>query len=143
MLQLLQTFSLSDILIFAVLFVLALKGSVEFMDWLSDRGFKFFKRRYQRPRQIEQSIKKMEKTIQALCIKVDLLTQSDKDAIKAYITKEHHYFVYQKGWIDDYSMDCIQRRYVHYNKEGGNSFIDALMQDLRDLPTVQRKTFNE
>lgn len=50
MLQLLQTFSLSDILIFAVLFVLALKGSVEFMDWLSDRGFKFFKRRYQRPR---------------------------------------------------------------------------------------------
>ena len=136
MLELLQTFSLSDILIFAVLFILALKGSVEFMDWLSDRGFKFFKRRYQRPRQIEQSIKKMERTIELLCKKVDLLTQSDKDAIKAYITKEHHYFVYQKGWIDDYSLDCIERRFTHYNEQGGNSFIDDVEKEIRKWVVV-------
>ena len=42
---------------------------------------------------------------------------SDKDAIKAFITREHHYFCYQKKWIDDYSLDCIEKRYEHYKEE--------------------------
>jgi hypothetical protein len=39
------------------------------------------------------------------------LTKSDRDAIKAYITKEHHHFCYEAGWIDDYNLDCIERRF--------------------------------
>ena len=65
---------------------------------------------------------------------IETLIESDKDDIKAYITKEHHYFVYQKGWIDDYSLDCIERRYDHYVAEGGNSFIKGLMEEIRNLP---------
>ena len=72
---------------------------------------------------------KIEKIIDA----IELLTQSDKDDIKAWITEKHHYFCYEKGQIDDYSLDCIEKRYSHYKDEGGNSFIDDLMNDLRSL----------
>ena len=64
----------------------------------------------------------------------DLLVESDKDDIKAFITREYHYFCEQKGWIDDYSMDCIERRYNHYLEERGNSFIAQLMEAIRALP---------
>lgn len=81
----------------------------------------------------------MEESIDKLSKKVDILMKSDRDAIKAFITREHHYFVYQRGWIDDYSLDCIERRYTHYNEQGGNSFIQTLMTDLRNLPKQEPK----
>lgn len=56
-----------------------------------------------------------------------MLIDSDRDDIKSYITREHHYFCYQKGWIDDFSLDCCERRYKHYSDEGGNSFIGQFM----------------
>ena len=70
---------------------------------------------------------------------VDILKNSDKDDIKAFITREHHYFCYQKGWIDDFSMDCIEKRYTHYIEEDGNSFVLDLMTELRALPKQEPK----
>ena len=63
-----------------------------------------------------------------------MLIDSDKDAIKSYITQKHHFFCYEQGWIDDFSLDCIERRYQHYKEEGGNTFIDGFMGQLRQLP---------
>lgn len=63
-----------------------------------------------------------------------MLIDSDKDDIKSYITREHHYFCYQIGWIDDFSLDCLEKRYRHYADEGGNSFIEGFMDELRALP---------
>ena len=77
--------------------------------------------------------------IKTLSAKVDMLTASDKDAIKAFITREHHYFCYQKGWIDDYSLDCLERRYQHYVEEEGNSFVGQLMEEIRALPRQEPK----
>ena len=65
---------------------------------------------------------------------IHLLISSDRDDIKAFITKEHHYFCYDKGWIDDYSLDCLEHRFQHYQEEEGNSFIEGLMKELRALP---------
>lgn len=73
-------------------------------------------------------------TINKLNKSIELLTASDKDDIKAYITREHHYFCYKIGYIDDYNLDCIEKRYSHYKDEGGNSFISTLMEELRALP---------
>ena len=65
---------------------------------------------------------------------MDTLTESDKDDIKAFITREYHYFVEQIGWIDDYSMDCLEKRYAHYVAYRGNTFVGELMKALRALP---------
>lgn len=67
---------------------------------------------------------------------VHILIESDKDDIKAWITQQHHYFCYQLGHIDDFSLDCIEKRYDHYKEENGNSFVSDLMNDIRALPRV-------
>lgn len=85
-------------------------------------------------KQQELEIKDLKSSIQQINKLIRLLIESDKDDIKAFITRQHHYFVYQKGWIDDYSLDCIEQRYSHYENQGGNSFIASLMKELRALP---------
>ena len=66
--------------------------------------------------------------------KMDLLIESDKDDIKAWITEKHHFYCYQQKYIDDYTLDCLEKRFTRYEAEGGNSFIHNLMDDLRELP---------
>lgn len=134
MIELLQNYSLSNIFIFIVLLILALKGGISFLDWFTERGNRFFNKTYQKPKELEQTVKELIKDVQNLNQKVDLLIQSDKDSIKSFITKQHHHFCYQVQSIDDQTLDCIQKRYTHYKEEGGNSYIHHLMQELRELP---------
>lgn len=140
MIQLLKNFSWEQIILFAVLLALAIKGCVSFFDWVSERNKKVHKQ-YQKPiefqnnlQEHDEQIAKIQEQIQSLTDMVNLLIESDRDDIKAFITREYHYFCYQKGWIDDYSLDCIEKRYTHYQAEGGNSFVSTMMEDLRDLP---------
>ncbi len=84
--------------------------------------------------QLREHQKHNDEALQDLSKKIDMLIESDKDDIKAYITKEHHKFCYEKKWIDDFSLDCLERRYKHYEDEGGNSFIGGFMNELRALP---------
>jgi len=81
-----------------------------------------------------EEVDKMRDLMDFLSDKIEILIDSDKDSIKAYLTDKHHYYYYDKGWIDDYNLDCIERRYIHYKKSGGNSFIDQIMNELRQLP---------
>ena len=153
MIELLQRFSLSNIIIFAVLLALAIKSLVSFFDWAYQRLKKVFdkqhdsltdkeklEQRLQKGSQImgtlQQNQKETDKILQTLSEKMDMLVESDKDSIKTFITREHHYFCYKIGWIDDFSLDCIERRYQHYKDEGGNSFISHFMDDLRELPKM-------
>ena len=63
-----------------------------------------------------------------------LLTESDRDDIKGWIVNQYHHFCENQKWIDDFSMDVLEKRYSHYKKEGGNSYIAELMDQLRALP---------
>lgn len=80
----------------------------------------------------QELIDKMEETKKTMSI----LLASDKDDIKSWITEKHHYFCYEKKVIDDYSLDCIEKRYQHYVDEGGNSYVATLMREIRALPKV-------
>jgi hypothetical protein len=63
-----------------------------------------------------------------------LLTNSDRDDIKSWIVQQYHYFYETKKWIDDFSMDSLEKRYACYQKEGGNSYITDLVEQIRTLP---------
>ena len=65
---------------------------------------------------------------------IEMLIESDKEDIKAFITLQHHKFVYEQEWIDDYSMECLEKRFAIYEREHGNSFVLGLMNELRALP---------
>ena len=151
--DLLQNYSLSDILIFIIFLALAIKDIVSFFDWVSDRSKKEFnkehfkvnekedlERRLQKGSEtmelLTENQEKTDEALKELSAKIDMLIESDRDDIKAYITREHHYFCYEKKWIDDFSLDCIEKRHKHYQDEGGNSFIQGLMDELKNLPKV-------
>ena len=146
--DLVGTYSAQEILLFLVTFALAIKGFVSFWDWGYARLKQVFKKESDQEQEIDSIQKQFDEhlesykimqdsqneTLKQLTEKINLLIDSDKDSIKSFITEKHHQFCYEQRWIDDYSMDCIERRYRHYKDEGGNSFIHDLMEELRDLP---------
>lgn len=138
--KLLTGYSISEMLTFIVILALALKGVITFWDWSVDRLRKLFHKETEQESdrdKINQMAERQEKLfndVQELSKKITILVDSDKDDIKAFITDKHHYFCYEKKWIDDYSLDCIEKRYDHYRDEGGNSFIATLMEELKALP---------
>lgn len=149
--QLIESFSIYEILLFAIILALACKGLIEFYDWARKRLKKVFDKEYNRKDKDEdiqerfdkdeERIKKLEdnqakiiNSLDMLELKVDMLIDSDKDAIKSFLTHEHHYYCYIQGWIDDYSLDCCEKRYTHYINEHGNSFIERFMEEIRALP---------
>lgn len=162
MVELLSKYSVNEILIFMVLLAVAFKTVSSFLDWarekrraltikemkpeeLSKSIEKEIQRREEQLQELEakrakdnaelrEQISEVAKHVNNVTTKIDLLIDSDKDDIKAFITREYHYFCEQKGWIDDYSLDCIEKRYGHYVEEKGNSFISGLMEKIRNLP---------
>lgn len=87
---------------------------------------------------LNQEIKELKQSMDANFAKqqiiLNLLVESDKDDIKSWIVQQYHYFVEDKQWIDDFSLDTIEKRYAHYVDEGGNTYIAGLMSDIRSLP---------
>lgn len=169
MLNLLAAYSLTDIIIFIVMLAIAFKSVVSFCEWMKGWLQKKFGRKTEIEIQKElhdkvqeeveeeleeearnnilqgrlllgeKKMKEHEEKIDKLTQMVELLIASDRDSIKAYIVEKHHYFCYNKKWIDDFSMDCIEKKYNTYKKEQGNSYVGDLMQDLRALPNVPPK----
>ncbi len=144
--DLLQHYTLDEIVVFIVLLAFAIKGIVDFYTWGKNHIQSLTNKDFQRKTDkasIKSDIDKLfdiqvvqNEAIEKLTKSVNLLLSSDKDEIKAWITEKHYYFCYEVKYIDDYSLDCIERRYAHYKQEGGNSFIADLMEDLRALPKV-------
>lgn len=149
--ELLETFSPLQIILFLVLAAAAIRCIIEFFDWARDRLKVIFDkehsanvkqqeidRRFEttdnKVKELEENQTRILNTLNNLDNKVDTLIASDKDAIKSDITKDHHYYCYVQKWIDDYTYDCCLRRFKHYIKEGGNSFVEDLMDDLKALP---------
>ena len=142
LIQLLKQFDTTTVLTFIIVLALAAKGVIIFFDWVKERLMKMFNKQTKKQRQIEQlqqqeeTIKELKNNMESIQSKMNLLIESDKDDIKAWITEKHHHFCYDIKYIDDYSLDCIEKRYAHYVDEGGNSFISKLMEEIRNLPKV-------
>lgn len=149
--ELLEHYSISDIILFVVLIAVSIKGIVDFIDWAHKR----LKEKYDRENssktihneiterledhekrieRIEQNQLDIIKSLESLNNKINVLIESDKDDIKADLTRIHHFYCYNQKWIDDYTLECCEKRYKHYRDEGGNSFIEGFMNELRNLP---------
>ena len=151
MIDLLESYSISEIFIFIFMLGLAIKGIISFWDWAVERLRRVFNKetaQHEKEESIEAHFERDDKILEELSYNqselknelkmiqddITLLLASDKDDIKSWITEKHHFYCYEKKWIDDYSLECIEKRYDHYKDEGGNSFIKELMCDIRKLP---------
>ena len=132
MLNLFNQYSLEEIIIFVILLLFALKELFQLKD--------FFSGRMQLAVEKQQIIDKYDKVIQEVITKIDhiedrlkLLTESDKDDIKSWLIERRDFYRENPDLpISTYMMDTIEKRYCIYKKEGGNSFVDEIMTELRD-----------
>lgn len=117
--------------------VVELKGSVRDLEAKADeRGVrlekveKYVKNDYERAKELQEHNQRM----QQMCKKVQARLQDDtrwafKDAYNYYYIKEHQ--------IDSNSLEALEKKYDHYKDAGGNSFVDNIMEKLRELPIVE------
>lgn len=155
MIELLTAYPPMTILICAVLLAAAFKEVVEFIRWFRQFITSVYKKdnevdevkedictvslqHNQELRRISENVAGIHQDVSNIKDDIALLKDSDKDDIKAYITEKYHDYVENIGWIDDYTMEILERRYHHYQEEGGNSFIGAMMEQLRSLPRTPR-----
>lgn len=158
--ELFLKYSMSEIIIFVVILAFAVKELVTFFDWGKDRIRKVYdksyksieKRRkleedidelnkfYEEKKKVDDTFAKIDLTFKQINERIDMLIESDKEDIKSFITDKHHFFVYHLGWIDDYSLECLERRFSVYRKEHGNSFVEGLMEEIRALPKQPPET---
>lgn len=94
----------------------------------------FYEMSGEQHKEIMLEMEKVSESVDHLSQRIDKLTESDMHDIKQFIVREYHYFVEQKKWIDDYSLDTILLRYADYKSEGGNSYIEMLIDEIKKLP---------
>lgn len=154
MTDLFNNYSVSEIVVFIVVLAFAVKELVTFFDWSKDRLRKVYDKDYKsaehekelrneiddlnkfydEKKRVDDTFAKIDRTFEKINQRIDMLIESDKEDIKSYITEKHHFFVYSQGWVDDYSMECLERRFAVYKQEHGNSFVEGLMNEIRALP---------
>ena len=152
--ELFTNYSMSEIVIFMVVLAFAVKELVTFIDWgrdrlrkVYDKDYKSIEERkkleeeiddlnkfYSEKKKVDDTFAKIDRTFEKINERIDMLIESDKEDIKSYITEKHHFFVYGQGWIDDHSLECLERRFAVYQQEHGNSFVEGLMNEIRALP---------
>ena len=147
MIDLLSTYELKDILILICILAIAIKGIVEFVDWLKVKVFHYVAEEQRTDQLAESSMSQIAEIAESqrqtnakledMDKSIKMLISSDRDDIKAFVTIQYHQFVEDKKWIDDFSLECLEKRYSHYVEEGGNSFIGGMMEKLRNLPRIR------
>ena len=161
MLEFLAAFSVQQIIVYGIMLCLAIKGGVDFFAWAKEKYEKKFNAdhaKLNKEEMLEEHYKKCEQQhieavgrYNSLEEKIDLLTEtvnqkvdkieaqltqlteSDMHDIKGWIVEKHHQIM-KNGWVDDFTMDTLEKRYADYQIEGGNSYVAGLMSELRALP---------
>lgn len=87
-------------------------------------------------KELENKIESQSKNIRQLKDREKLTMERLQENARSYIIDKHHYFCYEIKAIDDLNAQALERRYLYYKAAKGNSFIDGLMEDIRNLPRV-------
>ena len=158
--ELLKQYDIASLFILIIGLLSVIKYIAELIKWFMGGARNIFKKETdeeqkkkeneERFNKNEEAIKNLiqfhkdtEKKIDKLSNSVQILMDSDKDDIRAWITEQHHKYCYSKSKIiDAYSYQCIKNRYQHYKDEGGNSFIDKMMADI-DTLSIYTPEINE
>lgn len=144
--ELLTNFSLEQIIFFLFLMAIAFKEVIELIKYYSNLLYKKYHKNSEaielldEIKSIKQDIAEIKENNKKYTEQLELLIESDREDIRAFIVSKHHYYVNNQQWIDDYSMDVLEKRFTYYKKEGGNSYVKGLMDELRKLPKVPPKT---
>ena len=151
--QLLSQYSIETLVILVALLGFSIKAMSELWEWFYNKfkeHFSFRTQRDQDHQQLIEQIKELSNGIKATQEEIQILknnmvqfsdqmkitTERLQENSRNYIIDKHHYFCYQIKAIDDLSLQSLERRFLYYKAAGGNSFIDGLMEEIRELPRL-------
>ena len=151
--QLLSQYSIETLVILVALLGFSIKAMSELWEWFYNKfkeHFSFRTQRDQDHQQLIEQIKELSNDIKATQEEIQILknnmvqfsdqmkitTERLQESTRNYIIDKHHYFCYQIKAIDDLSLQSLERRFLYYRAAGGNSFIDGLMEEIRELPRL-------
>lgn len=156
MINLLNQYSLTEIIIFIFLLFIAVKEAMTLIDFFYTKIKTYSKNEHEEineKEEILEQIKSLKSDVDFFKTefkdfrieyeemqkrqneRLNLLTNSDMAAIRSAIVQEYHTFM-NAGWIDDFSLDALEKRFLYYKEEGGNSYAANLMKNLRALPNI-------
>ena len=136
MVQFFQHYTLEATIIFLFMLGTALKEGYELVQYFRNKTVNHVDKIRGQQETLTQVVKNMQqqqKQLQSITDKIDALLVSDKDSIKSWIVMLYKQYKKDPSGLDSMQMDLLERRYSHYKKEGGNSYIDNLMQELREI----------
>lgn len=154
MLDLFKQFSVEQIVIFIICLALAVKGVIDFYDWIVSKNKAKFNADYQtlkhndaiveEQKELEEHYKDISEKYNILDDKLNTLTTEIMENLKIINTSmmhdikqwiiEQHKFYMKQGWIEIVDLNMLEYRFADYESLGGNSTIPTLMDELRSLP---------
>lgn len=136
MVQFFQQYTLEATIIFLFMLGIALRQGYELVQYFRNKTFNHVDKVREQEEALEQVVKNIQqqqKQLQSITDKIDELLASDKDSIKSWIVMLYKQYKKDPSGLNSMQMDLLERRYSHYKKQGGNSYIDNLMQELREI----------
>lgn len=136
MVQFFQQYTIEATIIFLFMLGTALKQGYELVQYFRNKTVDHVDKIREQEEALEQVINNMQqqqKQLQSITDKIDELLVSDKDSIKSWIVMLYKQYKKDPSGLDSMQMDLLERRFSHYKQEGGNSYIDNLMQELREI----------
>lgn len=134
--ELLTKFDITTIILVLFMTAFAIREVFELYHYFHDKIYG----RYEKQDNEKDTIDNLSATLASVLQqvkdidkKINLLQESDKDAIKSWIVGLYHKYKENPKELEAMQMDLLERRYGHYKDQGGNSYIDQLMEDLRTI----------
>lgn len=134
--ELLKTFDITTIILVLFMTAIAVREVFELYHYFYDKIYG----RYEKQDNERDTIANLTTTLDSVSQqvkdidkKINVLQASDKDSIKSWIVALYHKYKENPKEFGAMQMDLLERRYGHYKDQGGNSYIDQLMEDLRTI----------
>lgn len=151
--QLFSQYSIEAIIILIISLSLAIKFMSELWEWFYNKfknHFTFRTQKDQNHTELVNEIRLLQETVKTLTNKISdfdkkqkITTERLQESTRSHIIDKHHYFCYEVRAIDDLSLQSLERHFLYYKAAGGNSFIDGLMEEVRELPRINYQNYKD
>ena len=145
--------SLEELIIFIVLLLMIVQGVWKMIEFFLEKYELHTGKRINNVKwkeQLAESLEKLESKMGELFDQnkithekqgqlentISLLQERMQENTRSSLIDAHHRFCYQLGKIDDLNLESLERKYLYYKSSGGDTFVDNLMEDIRNLPRV-------
>lgn len=134
--NLLNTFDLKTIILVLFLTAIGIKELIELYHYFHNKIYGKYEKQDNQNDTIANLTTTLDSVLQQtkdIDKKINMLQNSDKVAIKSWIVTLYHKYKENPKELGAMQMDLLERRYQHYKEQGGNSYIDEIMDELRAI----------